>query len=58
MDLEFDRRALEVVSQRGLAAQVRGIAPGRTGLDLYLIERNTLLSVRSRIDLEFTAAGR
>jgi hypothetical protein len=54
MKLEFDRQMLEVVSQRGLAAQVRGIKPGSTALDLWLIERSTLLSAPSRIDLEFT----
>jgi hypothetical protein len=54
MKLEFDRQMLEVVSQRGLGAQVRGIKPGSTALDLWLIERSTLLSAPSRIDLEFT----
>lgn len=58
MELEFDRQAVEVVSQRGLAAQVRGMTPGRTALEVYVIEHSTLLSVRSRIDLEFTTPGR
>ena len=55
MKLQFDRQLLELTSQRGLAAQVRGLKAGLAGLDLYLIEVSTLRSVRSRVDLELTA---
>jgi hypothetical protein len=56
MKLEFDRQLLELVSQRGFATQVKGVKPGLAALDVYLIEASTLLSVRNRIDLEFTPA--
>jgi hypothetical protein len=55
MKLEFDRQLLDLLSQRGFAAQVRGLKPGLAGLDLYLIEVSTLRSVRNRVDLELTA---
>lgn len=54
IELEFDRATLELISKSGLAAQVRGLAPGRTTLDLYVIEHSTLLFTRNPIDLEFT----
>jgi hypothetical protein len=53
IDLEFDSKAVDMSSQRRLTAQLRGKAPGRSTVDLYLIDRSTLLSGHTRIGLEF-----
>jgi len=56
VDLEFDRRALEVVSQERLLVQVRGRTDGYTVVDFHLIDMATLLDDHRRIKLEFFPA--
>lgn len=58
MDLEFDRHAIEVMSQQGLTALIRGRTVGKTTLDLHLIDMATLLSECSRIEFEFLPDNR
>jgi hypothetical protein len=58
VELEFDRNAVEVVSQDKLASQLRGRIAGYTAVTLYLIDKATLTSAHTRIELEFIPAVR
>ena len=58
LEMQFDPRVVEVLSQERLAARIRGLTTGRTTLDLYLIDTSTLLTEHSRIELEFLSASR
>ena len=53
IELDFDRNAVEVVSQDRLAARILGRTAGQTALVLYLIDKATLNSAHTRIELEF-----
>lgn len=55
--LDDDRQAINISALDRLGATIEGLAPGRLVLGVLAIDSSTLLSVRSHVPLEITAAA-